>query len=89
MHLTLTVLVYEDETGGYSGEVVELPGCASQGEDLDEMDHNIREAIEGVLEIKLEDGEDLRMLQKASDVEVMPGVRKWELSVPLPQTTPV
>ena len=86
MNLTLTVLVHEDETGGYWGEVIELPGCASQGEDLDEMDYNIREAIELVLEVKLEDGEDVLGIAKATDVAVTPDVRKWEISVPVPQT---
>ncbi|MPZ49646.1 MAG: type II toxin-antitoxin system HicB family antitoxin [Dehalococcoidia bacterium] len=84
MNLTLTVLVHEDETGGYWGEVVELPGCASQGDDLDEMDHNIREAIDLILEVKLEDGEDVAGIRAAQDVSVEPGVRKWQLSVPLP-----
>ena len=84
MNITLTILVHEDETGGYWGEVLELPGCASQGEDLDEMDFNIREAIEGVLEVKTEDGEDVAAIRKAPDAPVDPGVRKWELSVPLP-----
>jgi predicted RNase H-like HicB family nuclease len=34
----------EDETG-YWGEVLELDGCVSQGETLDELTENIREAI--------------------------------------------
>jgi predicted RNase H-like HicB family nuclease len=88
MYITLTVLVHEDETGGYWGEVLELPGCASQGEDLDEMDRNIREAIEGVLEVKAEDGEDLSAIRKAGDVQVSPSVRKWEIAVQAPMPAP-
>ena len=84
MNLTLTVLVHEDETGGYWGEVLELPGCVSQGDDLDEMDSNIREAIELVLEVMVEDGADLAGIRKAPDLAVGPEVRKWELAVPLP-----
>jgi predicted RNase H-like HicB family nuclease len=30
--MLFTVLVHEDETGGYWGECLELPGCVSQGE---------------------------------------------------------
>ena len=45
-----TVVVYEAEEGGYWGEVLELPGCVSQGETIDEFRHNIREALEAVLE---------------------------------------
>ncbi len=45
-----TVIVHEAEEGGYWGEVLELPGCVSQGETIDEFRHNIREALEAVLE---------------------------------------
>ena len=83
MKKTFTVLVHEAEEGGYWGECVEL-GCGSQGETLDEMDQNIREAIELVLEVRLEDGQDLGTIEKASNVEAGPDVRKWEISVPVP-----
>lgn len=84
---TFTVLVYEAEEGGYSGECLELD-CSSQGETLDEMDHNIREAIEGVLEVLLEDGDDISAIHKATVAEVPANVRKWELSLPLPSLSP-
>ena len=45
-----TVIVHEAEEGGYWGEVLELPGCVSQGETMEEFRHNIREALEAVLE---------------------------------------
>jgi predicted RNase H-like HicB family nuclease len=83
MRKIFTVLVYEAEEGGYWGECLEL-GCGSQGETLDEMDRNIREAIELVLEIKLEDGEDIEAIQKASTVDLSSDVLKWEISIPLP-----
>ena len=44
-----TVVVHEAEEGGLWGEVLELPGCVSQGENLDEFRRNIREALEAVL----------------------------------------
>ena len=86
MKKIFTVLVHEAEEGGYWGECVELD-CSSQGETLDEMDHNIREAIELILEVKLEDGEDIGAIEKAVDVEADPDSRKWEISVPLPERT--
>ena len=52
-----TVRVHEAEEGGYWGEVLELPGCASQGETLDELKDNIVEAIEACLQVYLEDGD--------------------------------
>jgi predicted RNase H-like HicB family nuclease len=47
--VTLKVLIHTAEEGGYWGEVPALPGCVSQGETMDEMRTNIREAIEGWL----------------------------------------
>jgi predicted RNase H-like HicB family nuclease len=46
-----TVVVHEDPEGGYWGEVPALPGCYSQGDTIDELKDNIREAIVGVLEV--------------------------------------
>ena len=45
------VVVHEDPEGGFSGEVPALPGCYSQGESIDELRENIREAIAGVVEV--------------------------------------
>jgi hypothetical protein len=45
---SLTVLVQEAEEGGYWAEVIEMPGCVSQGETLAELRANIAEAIEAV-----------------------------------------
>jgi predicted RNase H-like HicB family nuclease len=88
--MKFTVLVHEDETGGYWGECLELPGCVSQGDSLDEMDRNIREAIELVLEVMTEDGEDLTSLKPQEPVQGDDvGVRRWELIVPLPQPSSV
>jgi predicted RNase H-like HicB family nuclease len=48
--VTLTALIHpEPEAGGYSAEVPALPGCYTQGETLDEVRANLREAAEGWL----------------------------------------
>jgi predicted RNase H-like HicB family nuclease len=85
MQKTFTVLVHEAEEDGYWAECFEL-GCGSQGETLDELDKNIREAIQLVLEIRLEDGEDINAIRRAgwAGFKVKPGVRRWDLSIPLP-----
>ena len=43
--MKLKVMIHEAEEGGYWAEVPALPGCFSQGESMDEMLANIREAI--------------------------------------------
>ena len=47
--MTLKVLIHKAEEGGYWAEAPALPGCVSQGETMDEVRTNIREAIEGWL----------------------------------------
>jgi predicted RNase H-like HicB family nuclease len=47
--MTLRALIHSAEEGGYWAEVPALPGCVSQGETVDELRANIREAIEGWL----------------------------------------
>ena len=51
-----TVVIHEDPDGGYWAEVPALPGCVSQGDTLDELKTNIREAMEGYLEVLREEG---------------------------------
>ena len=51
---TFAVIVHEED-GGYWAEVPELPGCASQGETMDELLRNIVDAIQGCLAVHLED----------------------------------
>jgi predicted RNase H-like HicB family nuclease len=48
---TFTVVVHEEPTGGFWGEVPALPGCYSQGETVSELLENMRGAIAGVLEV--------------------------------------
>ena len=47
---TFTVIVRSAPEGGYWAEVLELPGCASQGETKAELFENIIEAIGACLE---------------------------------------
>ena len=47
--MTLKVLIHKAEEGGYWAEVPALPGCVSQGETVDDVSTNVREAIEGWL----------------------------------------
>jgi len=56
------VIIEQDEDGGYIGKVPELRGCLSQGDTLDELMTNIREAIELCLEVQQE--ENLSVLEE-------------------------
>ena len=47
--MNIKVVVHEAEQGGFWAEVPAVPGCASQGETMDELVANVREAIAGWL----------------------------------------
>ena len=44
--MTLKAIVHKAEEGGYWAEVPSLPGCVTQAETRDELQANLREAIE-------------------------------------------
>ena len=48
--MKFTVVIHEDESG-YWVEVPALPGCASQGETLEETLENVKDAIELYLSV--------------------------------------
>jgi predicted RNase H-like HicB family nuclease len=47
-------VIHGDPEGGFWAEVPALPGCYSQGETIDELMDNVREAITGVVEVMKE-----------------------------------
>ena len=52
--MKLKAIVHSAEEGGYWAEVPSIPGCATQGESLDELLKNIHEAIEGCLSVDVQ-----------------------------------
>jgi predicted RNase H-like HicB family nuclease len=50
------VVIHEATEGGFWAEVPALPGCYSQGESVEQLMGNVREAIAGVLEVMKEQG---------------------------------
>ncbi|HEX3130350.1 MAG TPA: type II toxin-antitoxin system HicB family antitoxin [Thermoanaerobaculia bacterium] len=44
-------LVHPEEEGGYWAEIPDLPGCFTQGDTLDEIYHNLAEAIASHLDL--------------------------------------
>ena len=53
--MQLKVVVHKAEEGGFWAEVPAIPGCASQGDTMDELLTNVREAVEGCLAVDVED----------------------------------
>ena len=50
------VVVHPEPDGGFWGEVPALPGCYSQGETVEQLLVNLREAALGYLEVLREEG---------------------------------
>jgi predicted RNase H-like HicB family nuclease len=49
--MKIKAIVHDAEEGGFWAEVPAIPGCATQGDTLDELLFNLREAIEGCLSV--------------------------------------
>ena len=70
MKLPYTRLVQEmhDESGHYFyGRILELDGCQSTAETLEELYESLNEAMEGYLEVKLEHNLPIPVPEKVSD----------------------
>lgn len=61
--MKFTVIIEKDESGFYVAEVPALPGCLSQGKIFEEAKQNIKEAIEGWLEV-MKNRVNFRMFRK-------------------------
>ena len=53
--MKLKAIVHDAEEGGYWAEVPAIPGCATQGETMEELLVNPREAIEGGRSVDIEE----------------------------------
>jgi predicted RNase H-like HicB family nuclease len=49
----IKAVVHEAEEGGFWAEVPAIPGCATQGETMEELMRNLHEAIEGCLSVDI------------------------------------
>ena len=47
--MKIKAIIHSAEEGGFWAEVPSLPGCVTQAETMDELEKNIREAVEAWL----------------------------------------
>jgi len=52
--MKLKIIIHQAEEGGYWAEMPAIPGCAAQGENMQELIPNIYNAVEGCLSIDME-----------------------------------
>ncbi|HLH49280.1 MAG TPA: type II toxin-antitoxin system HicB family antitoxin [Roseiarcus sp.] len=55
--MKVKVIVHDAEEGGFWAEVPAIPGCATQGETMDELLRNLQEVIEGCLSVDVAEPE--------------------------------
>jgi predicted RNase H-like HicB family nuclease len=66
--MKIKVVVHDAEEEGFWAEVPAIPGCATQGETMEELLANLHEAIEGCLSVDVAEpkpGGNLRVLEIA------------------------
>jgi predicted RNase H-like HicB family nuclease len=52
--MKIRAIVHKAEESGFWAEVPSIPGCATQGETMDQVCSNLREAIEGCLSVPVD-----------------------------------
>jgi predicted RNase H-like HicB family nuclease len=55
--MKIKAIVHEAEEGGFWAEVPAIPGCATEGETMDELLENLQEAIQGCLSVEVSPSE--------------------------------
>jgi len=63
------VVILEDESGGYIALVPALPGCHTQGDTIDDVMRNVKEAIELYLETLSDEEKEELLRQKVVGVQ--------------------
>jgi len=55
--MKVKVVVHEAEEGGFWADVPAIPGCATQGESMEELLRKLHEAVEGRLSVDIAEPE--------------------------------
>ena len=63
------VVIVEDESGGYVAYVPTLPGCHTQGDTLQELMDNVKEAVELYLETLSEEEKQELLRQRVVGIQ--------------------
>ncbi|MFB2936858.1 type II toxin-antitoxin system HicB family antitoxin [Aerosakkonemataceae cyanobacterium BLCC-F154] len=49
--MKIRAIIHPAEEGGYWAEVPALPGCITEGDTIEEVTNNLKDAVEGWLEV--------------------------------------
>jgi predicted RNase H-like HicB family nuclease len=77
--MKIRAIVHRAEEGGFWAEVPSLPGCATQGETMEELNENLSDAIDGYLSVLAD--ERLAALRTAIDEGDASGIAEGDVFV--------
>ena len=63
-------IIHEEPEGGYSAEVPMLPGCYTDGDTIEEVKENLKEAIQLYLEVTEDEVAGMKLPSGSSVLEV-------------------
>ena len=70
IQMVFKAVIHDAEEGGYWAEVPALPGCVTQGETMEELHENLREAISGCLAVLNERKGSPERVREVVDISV-------------------
>ena len=65
---TVTVHVYRAEEGRFWAEMPDYPGCYTQGETMDELEENVREAVQCYLDAGYADQSTIERAEEEPEI---------------------
>ena len=66
--MKIKAIIHPAEEGGFWAEVPALPGCITEGDDMDEVINNLQDAISGWLEVA---NESQKADSTAKEIEIV------------------
>ena len=75
--MKIRAIVHKAEEGGFWAEVPSIPGCATQGETMEELKENLSEAIDGYVSVSPD--ERLEALRTAIDEGDASGIAEGDV----------
>jgi predicted RNase H-like HicB family nuclease len=75
--MKIRAIVHKAEEGGFWAEVPSLPGCATQGETIEELNENLHDAIDGYVSVSQD--ERLSALRTAIDEGDASGIAEGDV----------
>ena len=68
MDIPIKAVVYPAEEGGYWAEVPAFPGCVTEGDTMEELLSNLREAIQGCVGSRMDAAIAAALAEQPGDV---------------------